>query len=116
MVYTVGTERELSSVENKLPHAVFLELFRSTILLDYAYNPNRNYMESGGYSLIAETEEDVAEIKKRINFETHPCEWVDLVEDYSISLYLLNDDFSIVLFIPLEITPEILKQELEEQK
>ncbi len=116
MVYTVGTERELPAVENKLPHAVFLELFRSTILLDYAYNPNRNYMESGGYSMIAETEADVAEISKRINLETHPCEWVDLVEGYSISLYLLNDDFSIVLFIPLEITPKILKQELEEQK
>ena len=113
MLYTIGTEKELPLVEEKLPHAVFLELFRSTILLDYAYNPNRNYMESGGYSLIAETEEDVAEIGKRINFETHPCEWVDLVEDYTVSLFLMNDDFSIVLFIPLAITPEILRQELE---
>jgi len=116
MLYTIGTEKEVSMVEDKLPREVFMELFRSTILLDYAYNPNRNYMESGGYSLIAETEEDVVEIGRRINFETHPCEWVDLVEGYSISLYLLNDDFSIVLFIPLEITPEILKQELEEQQ
>jgi len=113
MLYTIGTEKELPLVEEKLPHAVFLELFRSTILLDYAYNPNRNYMESGGYSLIAETEEDVAEIGKRINFETHPCEWVDLVEDYTVSLFLMNDDFSIVLFIPLAITPEILRQEME---
>ena len=113
MVYTVGTERELPAVENKLPHAVFLELFRSTILLDYAYSATRPYMQSGGYSLIAETEEDVAEIGKRINFETHPCEWVDLVEDYTVSLFLMNDDFSIVLFIPLAITPEILRQELE---
>ena len=113
MLYTIGTEKELPMAEEKLPRAVFLELFRSTVLLDYAYNPNRNYMESGGYSMIAETEEDVAEIGKRINFETHPCEWVDLVEDHTVSLFLMNDDFSIVLFIPLAITPEILRKELE---
>lgn len=113
MLYTIGTEKEVSTVEKRLPRAVFLELFRSTVLLDYNYTPARPYMESGGYSLIAETEEDVAEIGKRINFETHPCEWVDLVEGYSISLFLMNDDFSIVLFIPLAITPEILRKELE---
>jgi len=113
MLYTIGTEKELPTVENKLPRAVFWELFRSTVLLDYAYNSSRDYFSSGGYSLIAETKEDVAEIGKRINFETHPCEWVDLVEDYTVSLFLMNDDFSIVLFIPLAITPEILRQELE---
>ena len=113
MLYTIGTEKELPSVEEKLPRAVFLELFRSTVLLDYAYSPERDYKHSGGYSLIAESEADVAEIGKRINFETHPCEWVDLVEDYTVSLFLMNDDFSIVLFIPLAITPEILRQELE---
>ena len=110
---TIGTEKELSMVEDKLPREVFKELFRSTILLDYAYGPNRNYMESGGYSLIAFCEEDVAEISKRINFETHPCEYCDAVDGFSISLFLMNDDFSIVLFIPWEITPEILRQEAE---
>ena len=113
MLYTIGTEKELPLVEEKLPRAVFLELFRSTILLDYAYSPQRNYNELGGYSLISENEADVAEIGKRIHFETHPCEWVDLVEDYTVSLFLMNDDFSIVLFIPLAVTPEILRQELE---
>ena len=116
MLYTIGTECELARVEDKLPNDVFKSLFKSTILLDYAYSPNRSYLETGGYSLIAETEADVAEIGQRIHFETHPCEWCDLVEGYTISLFLMNDDFSIVLFIPLAITPEILKQELEEQK
>lgn len=114
MLYTIGTEKELPSVEKKLPYAVFKELFKSTVLLDYAYSPERRYDEVGGFSLIAETEADVAEISERINFDTHPCEWCDLIDGYTVSLFLMNDDFSIVLFIPLAITPEILRQELAE--
>ena len=113
MLYKIGTEKELPIVEKKLPYAVFKELFKSTVLLDYAYSPERNSDEVGGFSLIAENAADVAEMGKYIHFETHPCEWCDLVDGYTVSLFLQNDDFSVVLFIPLEITPEILRQELE---
>ena len=58
MLYKIGTEKELSIVENKLPYAVFKELFKSTVLLDYAYSPARNSNEVGGFSLIAENADD----------------------------------------------------------
>ena len=32
------------------------------------------------------------------------------------ALYLLNDDFSIVLFIPLTIAPDIITNEMEDPK
>ena len=114
MIYTIGTEKELSQIEDKLPNDVFKALFKSTILLDYAYSPNRNYLESGGYSLIAETQDDVEAMRKAVDFATHPCEWVDRIGDHIAAMYLLNDDYSIVLFIPIAVAPEIILNELED--
>lgn len=114
MLYTIGTEKELAQMAIKLPRDVFNALFKSTVLLDYAYGPNRSYRASGGYSLIAETADDVESMRNAVDFTTHPCEWADRIGDYVSALYLLNDDFSIVLFMPLPIAPEILLQELEE--
>lgn len=114
MLYTIGTEKELSQIEDKLPSDVFKALFKSTVLLGYAYGPNRSYRESGGYSLIAETADDVEAMRNAVDFTTHPCEWADRIGKYLSALFLLNDDFSVVLFIPLAVAPEILLQELEE--
>ena len=72
-------------------------------------------MESGGYSLIAETLEDVNQIRAIIDFEQHLPEWVDRLDgDYLSALYLLNDDYSIVVFMPTAIAPETLLHELED--
>jgi hypothetical protein len=53
-------------------------------------------------------------MRKAVDFTTHPCEWVDRIGDYIAAMYLLNDDYSIVLFIPVAITPEIILNELED--
>jgi len=68
-----------------------------------------------GYSLIAETADDLASIREIIDFDTHPCEWADrLDEEYLSALYLLNDEFSIVVFMPVTVAPPALLSELED--
>ena len=114
MLYRVGTESEIPMVEEILPLPVLKALLKCTVLLDYAYSPNRRYLQVGGYSLIAQTREDVEEMRKAVDFTTHPCEWVDRIGDFISALYLLNDDFSIVLFIPAAIAPETILNELED--
>lgn len=117
MLYQIGTERELSMLENKLPERVMAELQHCTIVLDVEYGRERDYLEEGGYSLVVETVEDLAEVKKVIDYDTHPCEWATRVgrgTGYISALYLLNDDYSVMLFLPLEIAPETILRDLEE--
>lgn len=108
MLYQIGTEKELSTVEDKLPYAVVKALLKCTVILDYAYGPHRKYTESGGYSLIAETPDDIKAMRNVVDFTILSCEWVDLIGDYLSALYLLNDDFSVVLFMPVSIAPEAI--------
>ena len=104
MLYRIGTEKEITdAVIQKLPYEVVRELLR------------RDYLLSGGYSLIAESAEDVEEIRKIVNFRIHPCEWAELVCGYICALYLLNDDYGIVVYIPKTAAPDVLKQEIRDE-
>lgn len=114
MLYRIGTESEIPMVEEMLPLPVLKALLKCTVLLDYAYGPNRRYQEIGGYSLIAQNSDDVEEMRKAVDFTTHPCEWADSIGGYIVTMYLLSDYYSIVLFIPVAIAPEIILNELED--
>lgn len=111
MLYMVGTLCETDKLETKLPVSVFTELVRGIAVLDSKYGENRNYQECGGYSLIAETTEDIQEIKNYMDYESHPAEWVTSIgkdSSYLSALYILNDDFSIMLYMPAAIAPTVI--------
>lgn len=116
MLYRIGTVKEIRPLYDKFHEDVIAQMYHCTKVLDDIYGAERNYLQSGGYSLIAETLEDVSAIQKKIiDFDTHPCEWADpLGGDYLSALYLLNDDFSIVVFMPIAIAPPALLSELED--
>ena len=115
MLYRIGTVKEIGILRGSFTRDIFEQLNACTQTLDEAYGADRNYSETGGYSLIAETREDIDQIRAIINFEQHPCEWVDRLDgDYLSALYLMNDDYSIVVFMPLAIAPEVLLHELED--
>lgn len=118
MLYRIGTVEELQKVS--LPEVVHREILRCTEILDKEYGPSRDYLESGGYTFFAESKEDVEKIREIIDFERHPCEWADwlfsLEQLYVSALFLMNDDFSIVVIMPLEATPLVIQKELEAEK
>ena len=119
MLYRVGTVKELPILRNRLPEWVYEEVLRDVVGLDREHGANRCYLQSGGYCMIAETTEDMAAIRDIINYDSHPCEWVDrLGPDGSFirALYLLNDDFSITLYIPVAIAPITIINDMEEEK
>lgn len=100
MLYRIGTMDELSKIAIKLPEAVMEDLVRSTTILDREYGASRDYLTTGGYSLIVEAEDDLAHLKQIIDYDAHPCEWVTEIEGsgYMSVLYLLNDDYSIAVY------------------
>ena len=115
MLYRIGTVKEIDFIRSKFPVALIEQLHYCTKTLDDDYGADRNYLQSGGYSLLAEKEEDLAGIRAIIDFDTHPCEWADPLDGGFLSaLYLLNDDYSIVVFMPIAIAPHTLLSELED--
>ena len=117
MLYMIGTLCETDKLETKLPVSVFTELVRGIAILDCEYGENRNYREYGGYSLIAETAEDIQAVKNYVDYETHPAEWVTSIgkdSGYLSALYIMNDDFSIMLYLPAVVAPNIILTEVED--
>ena len=115
MIYKIGTMHEIPSLSCVLPSNVRAELLRCTAVLDYEYGEGRNYHQIGGYSLIVETAEDVSKIGSIIDVDHHPPEWVNRIDTYVTALYVLNDDYAVVLFVPLSAAPETILNELEEE-
>ena len=114
MLYTIGTTAEIPTLPSNLPEKLRTEIFQGLVVLDCEYGADRNYLESGGYSIIAETTEDISKFTA-INLETRQPEWATWIStDYISSLYILNDDFSIMAYMPATIMPDIIRKELEE--
>ncbi len=116
MLYIIGTAREVGKLEAKLPDRVFSELVRGVAILDCEYGENRNYFESGGYSLVAETADDITAVRKYVDYEVHPGEWVTrigLETGYISALYLMNDDYGIMVYMPLAVAPDAIIRDLE---
>lgn len=116
MLYTIGTKTEIPALQGRIPERVIREVLRGVSILDAEYGEERNYFVDGGYSLIANTIEDVDQSLTRIG-KTRLCEWVTKLGDsgWASALYLLNDDFSVVLYAPTSVMPTHLLQELEEE-
>lgn len=116
MLYTIGTTAEVSTLPSHFPEKLVTEVFQGLVILDAEYGSDRNYLESGGYSIIAETTDDIRKFSHALNIETREPEWATWIGNtgFISALYIMNDDFSIMVYIPAAIMPEIIRKELEE--
>lgn len=116
MLYTLGTAHELALLPYHLPQELVTEILQGLLVLDCEYGESRNYLESGGYSVIAETMEDIPGLRAIIDYDKHPCEWATRIgrTGYVSALYILNNDFSIMVYLPLAIAPTTIINELED--
>ena len=115
MLYRIGTEAEISSLYGQIPERVITEVLQGVIVLDAEYGVNRDYLSTGGYSLIADTAEDACLSIVSVGKE-HPCEWVTRIgtSGWVSVLYVINNDFSIMLYAPESVMPIAILNELEE--
>lgn len=117
MLYRVGTTAELPILRDSLPERVYTEVLRGVAILDCEYGSNRNYLESGGYSAVAETEEDILEFKNIVDYDKRLPEWATVIgkdTGFISALFLLNDDFSVMLYTLRTIAPNAILNELED--
>ena len=114
MLYELGTTKEVAMLPNHLPEQLLREVFTGLVVLDAEYGTNRDYRESGGFSLIAETREDLPALNEIINTNIHAPEWATHIgkTGFVSALYIMNDDFSIMVYLPLEIAAVPIKLDL----
>ena len=116
VLYRIGTAKELASVKGRVPKQVYEDLTIGVVVLDEEYGKNRDYLQEGGYSLIAETADDLAEVRAAVDYERHPAEWVVRESrncGYLCCLFIMNDDFSIMLYLPEAVAPDAILKDLE---
>lgn len=117
LIYRVGTYRELSRIATQLPEEIVTAAAGYLRVLDAAYGPVRNWSSVGGYVAIAETCEEGLQLQKELDTAHRVCEWVQPVGNRFLAvLYLLGDDYSIVMMLPLEAAPMELRKMMEEQQ
>ena len=116
MLCTIGTTAEITTLPSHFPEKLVTEVFQGLVILDAEYGSDRNYLESGGYSVIAETCDDIRKLSHTLNIETREPEWATWIGNtgFISALYIMNDDFSIMVYIHAAIMPEIIRKELEE--
>lgn len=113
LTYKIKSMDDVVALPCQLPQAARDELIRCTAILDYEYGTFRDDAD-GGYTLIAQTTDDLAEIKAHVDYDCHPPEWVSRFDSYLAAMYLLTNDFSITLFMPLSVAPQSILNELED--
>lgn len=110
-------KEQLDELKEKYSKEVIEEAEEIITLLDENYGVNRDVdKDLGGYIVLLESKENVAEIKANSIKGLLP-EYTDIIKsdegiDYYSSLFLLSDDYSIVVFSTKELHEIILEKEL----
>lgn len=115
MLYRIGTGTELSSVSDVFHSSILLELNRYIGVLDREYGSDRDYLECGGYAMLAQTMDDMLAVKDVVDYDVHPCEWATRLwqgTGYVSALYLMNNEFTILVFMPEVFAPIDVLEEM----
>ena len=117
MLWRVGNVSEALNLKDVVPDDVHNDIVRDLVILDDEYGKERNYLVDGGYTLIADTKEDVLMALKVVG-EGRPCEWVIRLgtSGWTNTLFLLGDDFGVVLYALESVLPAALLNQMEEDK
>ncbi|EKQ55884.1 MULTISPECIES: hypothetical protein [unclassified Clostridium] len=110
-------KEQLEELKEKYLKEVIEEVEEIITLLNDNYGANRDVdKDLGGYIALLESKEDVAEIKANSIKGLLP-EYTDIIRsddgiDYYSSLFLLSDDYSIVVFSTKELHEILIEKEL----
>ena len=117
MIFKFGTRKAFQRHKEEMPSEVFSYLRYSIDLLDENYGAGRDIdHDDGGFVLLFTHAEDWAQIRSttNIDFACHSPEWVDHIstesEDYAAALYLISNDFGIILAAPVHLLSQLMTQ------
>ena len=116
MMVKLYKKEQLVKLKEKYSKEMLKEAEEIIRLLDENYSENRQLEDMGGYIALLESKEDVAEIKAN-SIKGLLSEYTDIIKsddgiDYYSSLFILSDDYSIVVFSTKELHEILIEKEL----
>ena len=111
----LGTVAQFEKLKGKLPPEVRQEVRGLVQMLDNEYGADREIDNAdGGFVLVAETVEDVAELcRDYVDIAACQPEEVNILQPggkFVNALYLMGNEFGINVIIPLDLAPEELRK------
>ena len=112
MIYKIGNLADLETLP-LIDNTALELLYHHASVLSHEYGENRNIdREDGGYVLFAPSGTSVEELKAFFDFSKHTPEHVDRYGNLCEAVYLLNNDYAVVIIMsvadaPIEILNEI---------
>lgn len=113
MVYKIGNPADLESLP--FTDDTTMEILRRHAkTLSVEYGENRNINENdGGYILYATPGTSSAELKAFFDVSKHPPEYVNTYGSLCEAVYLLNNDFSVVIVMSIANAPTEILNEID---
>ena len=110
MVYKLGTVEDmkiLPPLEPSLRDYIKYLL----LVLDTEYGTDRDIDNNdGGYVVFVTENTSDDEITEVFDFKNHSVEYVEIGETYSTAIYLLNNEYTVMLIMPTNELPDELKE------
>ena len=114
MVYKLGHVSDLSSLSSLTP-GTYDTLYEYLSVLDNEYGCDRDIDHSdGGYVLYVTPNSDVADIRVYFNLSANTLEYVNRHEDILSAMYILNNDYAVVIVMSIADAPQEFIDAFEE--
>ena len=113
MIYKIGNISDLEMLP-MLDDATLELLYHHARVLTHEYRANRNIDESdGGYVLFATSGTNREELKTFFDTSAHTPECVNTYGSLCEAIYLLNNDFAVVIIMSIADTPTEILNEID---
>ena len=109
MVYKLGTIDDMKMLPQLEPN--LRDYIKYLLLvLDTEYGTDRDIDNNdGGYVVFVTGNTSDYEITEVFDFKNHSVEYVEIGETYSTAVYLLNNEYTVMLIMPTDELPEELR-------
>lgn len=110
MLQKIGTISQIKKIKEQLHPDLYQAVVHDLHLLDSA----SWLFHSWWIQYVIDSESDLKEVKSIIDFETHFPEEVLLFSscNYLAALFVMNDDFSIMVWLPVSLAPKNFLDEI----
>ena len=115
MVYKIGTVSEIASIPIKEDKAKEW-IYHFTQILESEYGAERDIDSVGGYVLYVTQGSSAKEIKDIFDYTECLIELSDIVDGVCYAMYLLGDDFGVVIVASIDAMPVGILKEIIKQK
>ena len=114
MIYKLGNYRDMESLPS-LDSTTADILYSYTSVLSYEYGEERDVdHDDGGIVFYAPPGTDSEELKACFDYSKHISEYVDTYGSICVAMYVLHNEYAVVILMSMDDTPIEITKEIQE--